>query len=544
MTLDWNGYRWEATCRTAENYYPRTIGFHWDGTKRVWWTGLFELAKQLEQFATPNAKIKFSSSNNQIALSRAMDSHLNFPAPKELSYLGFQKAGISYASPRTNSFNCDEMGLGKTIQAIGVCNADVNIKSILVVCPANLMLNWSKELTKWMVQKLSGDFATSTSLPNSNIVIVNYDKMAALRDKILQRKWHLHIYDEFQMLKNPDAKRTIAVLGRETGKYDKYLPPLEADKRLFLSGTPIVNRPIELFPALRVADPLGLGVSEYSFAKRFCGPNASDGDYSGASNLDALQERLRISVMIRRLKKDVLKDLPPKRRQILAVPLPALAKKAIEAEMNFYAQHEAAILTAVSKAEAAQAAGDKESFNAASRDLKDIHSVMFHEMARLRHDTGVAKVPFLIQHIETVLQEVQKLVVFCHHHDVMNPIAERFGTACVQHNGTMSIQQRDLSVWKYENDPNVRLFVGGITTAQGYTIVAGSNCIIGEEDWRPSIVTQAEDRLHRIGQKMHVLIQHFVFDGSLDARMVKRTVEKQEIADAALDTIGPFEGGM
>jgi len=287
---------------------------------------------------------------------------------------------------------------------------------------------------------------------------------------------------------------------------------------------------------LRIADPEGLGSNFWLFATKFCNATGKPfgRDYSGASNLDILQERLRASFMIRRLKKDVLTELPPKRRQIIAIPSTA-AKSVVQQELNFYVTNQAMIEEAVAKAEIAQREGDKESYDAAAQDLKGLRQAAFEQMSRLRHDTAVAKVPYLIDYLKNTLEQEDKIVLFAHHQDVINPILDKFTSVAVKFDGTMSNGQKQQSVDRFQQDPKCKLFIGSVTAAGvGITLTAASYVLFAELDWRPAMVTQAEDRLHRIGQKESVLVQHVVFDGSLDANMAKKIVEKQKIIDKAI----------
>jgi SWI/SNF-related matrix-associated actin-dependent regulator of chromatin subfamily A-like protein 1 len=507
-------------------------GFHHDFTSNCYWSGLTECARGLAIYADDRARAKLNAIDQQVALSMAVNASIEIPCPPGLQFLPFQKAGIAYALQRQNTLIADEMGLGKTVQAIGVCNASPNIRRILVICPAGLLLNWGREMQKWMTSKLTIEYASSTKLPNCDVVLVNYEIVGRLKDKILECYWDLHIYDESHYMKNPDAKRTMAVLGHEDAKRMKDSRPLAAKRKIFLTGTPILNRPIELWPMLRVADPEGLGANLWLFGKRFCGGTGQD--FSGASNLEILQERLRTSIMVRRLKKDVLTELPPKRRQIVAIPSTAV-KSVVQQELNFYVTNQAMIEEAIAKAEIAQKQGDKESYDAAARDLKDLRQAAFEEMSRLRHDTAVAKVPYLIDYLKNALGQADKIVLFAHHQDVINPILDKFTSVAVKFDGTMSNAQKQNSVDRFQHDPKCKLFIGSITAAGvGITLTAASYVLFAELDWRPAMVAQAEDRLHRIGQKESVLVQHVVFDGSLDANMAKKIVEKQEIIDKAI----------
>lgn len=536
MLLTHNGARWELTCSPANSAQVKATGMHFDYRSKKWWTGLTEVAKNFEIYADGRAQAKFGAEAKQIAFSKAMDANIVIPAPDGLEYLGFQKGGVAYAYERPDTLIADEMGLGKTIQVMGLINLDPTIQNILIVPPAGLLLNWERELLKWLTRKLSGDYAVGGKLPNSQIVLANYELIKRLKPQILARSWDLIVFDESHYCKNPEAMRTKACLGKQDADDDGTRHfSLEARRRLFLTGTPIMNRPIELWPMLRVADPEGLGANFHLFGKKFCkGWDAPWGwDYNGAGNLDLLQERLRAKIMIRRLKKDVLKELPPKRRQIVILPADTV-KAAVRAELDYFDKHKDVILDALAKVETDQIDGTEAQFNEAASDLKAMPKTSFEVISKLRHDTALAKIPFAIKHLENELEQSEKVVVFAHHHDVIRALAEHFKDAAVQCHGLMTLQQKQQSVDRFQDDPKCKLFIGAITVAVGYTLTAGDYCLIIEEDWRPGVVSQAEDRLHRIGQKKSVLIQHLCFDGSLDAHMVTKIIEKQAIIEAAL----------
>ncbi len=148
----------------------------------------------------------------------------------------------------------------------------------------------------------------------------------------------------------------------------------------------------------------------------------------------------------------------------------------------------------------------------------------------------MAKIPYVIQHVTDSIEDGGKVIVFAHHHDVIDALSAEFGSRAVTVYGSTAMTARQAAVDRFQKDPECQVFIGGIQAAGvGLTLTASAHVIFAELDWVPGNVTQAEDRAHRIGQKNMVLIQHLVLEGSLDARMARILVDKQEIIDQALD---------
>jgi SWI/SNF-related matrix-associated actin-dependent regulator 1 of chromatin subfamily A len=196
----------------------KAAGFKFDGAAKVWWTTSEAVAAKV---ARPDAVDLINGEREEAArkaqasieASRATNANVAIPAPEGLDYLGYQKAGIAYAMERDACLIGDDMGLGKTMQAIGTINADAGARSVLVICPASLKLNWAKELRKWLVRPLSIGVAEGKVIPTTDVVIINYDIVSKHRAAIDAREWDILIVDEAHYLKNPKAGRTKAVLG-------------------------------------------------------------------------------------------------------------------------------------------------------------------------------------------------------------------------------------------------------------------------------------------------------------------------------------------
>jgi SWI/SNF-related matrix-associated actin-dependent regulator 1 of chromatin subfamily A len=436
---------------------------------------------------------------DRIKASFATDTAFQPICPGGLTYLPYQKAGVEYALNTPSCLIADEPGLGKTIQALGLIN-EINPRRTLIVCPASLRINWRREAAKWLL------WADTT--------IVGYDELVRHPDRT-EGRWDLVIYDEAHYMKNLEAKRTRAGLG------------ISAGRRLFLTGTPIVNKPIELYPLLRAIDPKAWG-SIHDYGKAYCGarPMKINGrivwQYDGAANLKELQGRLRSTCMVRRLKKDVLKDLPPKIRQIIEIPAvcSSAGEKMLATVMEIWKSRKQAHTPEAVKA------------------LREAQQQAFESLSKIRHEQALAKAPAVVAHIRDLLEQVPKVVVFAHHRDVLLAITEsllQFHPCGVA--GGMSDEAKQRAVDGFQCDPEIRVFIGQIQAAGvGLTLTAASVVVFAELDWTPGSMNQCEDRCHRIGQKDSVLVQHLVLERSLDARICKTLVRKQEIIDQTLDS--------
>ncbi len=545
--------RWEA--RFAHNpqaiAFVKSLKYRWDPAARCWWTQDELAARAINDeaaLAEANAQIAqrnvakteaYEAAKVSVEASRATDADINVPAPAGLAYLGYQKGGIAYALERDATLIGDEMGLGKTIQAIGIANADATVRKVLIICPAFLKPNWLREWRKWDVKNLTVAYTSkhgwTAEHDFADVVITNYEMVKKFRAQIDARQWDLLVVDECHYLKNPDAQRTKAVLGQKANprRNKDAVAGVTARRRVFMTGTPVLNKPVELWPLCEALDPNGLGRNFFGFAKRYCNAynNGHGWEFGGASNLEELQGRLRGTFMVRRLKADVLKELPPKRRQIVPLTsdeIEAFVGKEGEADANFqYLQAELAIAEAMAKVD--------ETYAKRVQELEDATGAAFDEMARIRHELALAKVGAAIDYIRDALDELPCVAIMCHHTDVTERLQAAFAdVGAVVVNGTKSIEERQAAVDAFMRG-EARVFIGTIKTGVGYTITRTATMFFVELDWVPGNVSQAEDRIHRIGQTDSVLIQHLVADGSLDARMAQTLVDKQEVIDRALD---------
>lgn len=517
-----------------ERLIPKDAGFRWDSKSKYWWTKDIKKAEQLIKFADEATYRLLMQSDEdyqeKLAASQAVSSDINIPVPPGLTYMPFQKAGIEYALQRKDVLLADEMGLGKTIQAIGIINASPEIKKVLIICPASLKINWYRELNKWLIWKcklIDIVDAKHKRLSLADIHIINYDILKKFEDQFVNITYDLLIADEVHYCKSHKAQRSKAF----------YNIAEKAKMKAYLTGTPIINRPSELY---HIVNSLGFGMSWYEFMTKFTGAKKrkikgkSHWNTSGSLNLHELQTNLREKIMIRRLKEDVLTDLPAKLRQIIELPATGIIAEQIEKEKTWLkSYHDFKKQYATQKDKAI----NKEDYKKIVEKFKEFNVISFSEIAHIRHETAVAKIPAVIAHLKDALEAENKVVFFAHHRDVLNAVHEEFFKISVLFTGQTSFTNRQQAVDLFQNNQNTKLFCGSIQAAGvGITLTASSTVIFGELDWTPSSISQAEDRCHRIGQKDSVLVQHLLVDGSIDVRIAKIIIAKQEIIHNALDS--------
>lgn len=534
----------------AEKDVVKAAGFRWDPSAKTWWTDSAERAAKLIAHADAAAREAIAAHVNakaaSVAASRAADADISIPVPAGLSYLPYQKAGVAYALGKPGVLIADEMGLGKTIQAIGIANATPGLSRVLIVCPASLKLNWAREWAKWSVSGLTVGVVRKAGegLPDAGVVIVNYEIVGKLRAAIDAVRWDLLIVDEAHYLKNPKAQRTAAILGQKKPG-EAVAGAIAAERRVFLTGTPIVNRPIEAWPLIASLDPTGLGKSFWGYANRFCAARQGryGWDLSGASNLDELQAELRGRIMVRRLKADVLTELPPKTRQVVVLEADgADAKRAVAREQQAFVAYEQAVESLRAAVELAKAEGE-DGYRATVEQLRDAASVAFTEVSLARHEVALRKVPTMVEAV-LAAADSHPVVVMAHHKDVVEALRAALEAAevpAVVVTGDVAVEARQEAVDAFQQG-RAQVFIGTIRAAGvGLTLTRSSHVIFAELDWVPGNVSQAEDRCHRIGQRDNVLVQHYVLDGSLDARMARTLIAKQEVIDKALDRGGDVQ---
>lgn len=421
----------------------------------------------------------------------------------------FQREGVrAIYGFRGRVLLADEQGLGKTIQALEWVRRIPQRRPVVIVCPASVRYTWQAEAAlhfNMRTEVLEGFWTGGRGLPGE-IVILNYDILKSWLPVLIRERPQCVILDEIHYCKNISAGRTKAAI-----KLVK-----RASSVVGLSGTPLTNRPIELWPVLKIIRP-DIFPSREIFAWRYCAPRHTfwGWKYDGATRLPELNRILRSECMIRRLKKDVLPELPDKTRRIVSFKLKSYT------EYNRAEQDIVAWLKEFSPARANKA-----------RKSKALVKVGY--LLRL---AAKLKLPQTLQWIEEFFENHpgQKLFALTMHTFVIDYLKERF-KHCVVIDGRVTGRRRDEAVRTFQSNRRVNLCLGNWKAAGiGITLHASCNGVGLDFPWTPGDLLQGEDRLHRIGQKKNVWIHYLVALQTIEEKLMKLLRRKSKVLDSILN---------
>lgn len=436
----------------------------------------------------------------------------------------FQKYGVAFIQSRQGrALIADEMGLGKTIQALAWVHY-ANAYPALCIVPASVKLNWAREIQKFLPPEISVTllygrkvnkngrvtlFRKFKGVSNTkSITIINYDIIDAWKDHILETPPKTVILDEVQMIKTNSARRTKAAKLICKGR----------DHVISLSGTPILNRPSEFFNCLNILDPEQFK-DFWSYANKFVGPRstAHGWSFTGAKNKNDLHQLLKKTVMLRRLKTDVLKELPAKQRSVIPYEIDNRAEY-IYAENQFIAWV-------------------KENYGE-ERAIRASNAEALAKIEYLKQLTVKGKMKQIYSWVNDFLESTdQKLIVFAIHRATVDQIHTTYGGKSVKIYGGMSLPDRQESIDRFQKDDGVRLLVGNIKSAgTGINLTAASTTCFIELGWTPAEHDQAEDRVHRIGQEAEsVNAYYLVAERTIEEDIAFLLDQKREVITGVLD---------
>ncbi len=423
-----------------------------------------------------------------------------------ITLLPFQVIGRDFLAARSSAILADDMGLGKTYQFIEAAKL-VRAQSGIILCPQSIRHSWCKNMHSQyptvFIKEITGP---KIPIDPCAFNVINYDIVwrEPLISELKKYRWPLLGCDESHYLKSIDAKRTKVVLGR------KGLAGL-AERRWLMTGTPVLNRPIELYPTLRSLFPQLLGqyrdYTQYAF--HFCAA-FNDGfgfNVSGASNLDELG-RILGGVMLRRLKEEVMDQLPGLMfEKIYLDPSDKLLELAKQ-ELNI-----------------------------------PVTDVIGSQLSSIRRALGVLKILPAIKHIEELLITKKKIVAFVWHKDVAAGMKDHFKSRAVTYTGDENVREKDAALDRFIRDDQTQIFIGQLRAAgqgiDGLQHVCDT-CLIIEPSYVPGEIMQAVDRLRRMGQARPVLAQFLIVEGSRDEHIVDSLIVKQR----NINTLYQGKGGQ
>ena len=421
----------------------------------------------------------------------------------------FQKQGVAFLEKQKGrALIADEMGLGKTLQAISFLQLHPELRPAVVVCPASAKFVWQKEFKESCnindITILQG--RKNKDAVTSKIIIINYDILKNRVEEILSLTPKIVILDESHAIKDPTAQRTKAVR-----TLCEKIPHI-----ICLSGTPITNRPIEFFSCLNLLAPEKFP-NRFRFALRYCNARKSrfGWDMTGASNTEELNRILIQSIMIRRKKSEVLPELSPKTRTAISFEID---------NKKEYMAIEKDVLSWIKKNEGLEAA------------LKASKAEFLVKIEELKQSAARGKISAVKKWIEDFVDSDEKLVVFCTHTETINSLHDSFPKISVKFDGSTLNSEREEIVKKFQTDKNCKVFFGNIKAAgEAITLTTASNVAFMEFDWTPGRHLQAEDRVHRIGQKDSVTAYYLVAQDTIDERLAEILNKKSKILEEILD---------
>lgn len=434
-----------------------------------------------------------------------------------------QIEGIEFLKERKTVVLAHSMGLGKTRQAIIASE-----KRVIVVCPASIKINWKREIE--IVYPNDNIFivesGTKQEIPDSEWVIINYDMLPKYKDDIKGAGFQTAIIDEAHYIK-----------GKTTIRAKTTLEVVDDIERVYcLTGTPIMNRPIEMFNLLRaIRHDLGKKGNATIYSKRYCnghmetifrryGGMVRYWDETGATNIAELRELTKDSIL-RRTKEEVL-DLPEKIISIQTCKLNNLWQKEYDIAWDKYIEW---------------VRGNPE-----GKDIENILSAQhLIELGKLKQVCSRAKTIRVTEDILNAVEQGQKVVVFSQYTETINILCDNLKVKkikAVRLTGQNSMDERQDAVDRFQNDEDVKVFVANIKAGGvGINLTSASIVMFADMEWSPEIHNQASDRLHRIGQKQMVNVYYYVAEDTIEEDIIailetKRKIINELIGGSDIDT--------
>jgi len=427
----------------------------------------------------------------------------------------YQEKGVNkYHKLDGRILNADEMGLGKTLQSLIYADEVPDCRPIIVVCPAHLKYNWEREAMMHINMRAE---VLESQTPHQKIprnpapmYIINYDILRYWVRWLRSLNPQIVMIDECQFIQNRAAKRTKA-----TRRLCKGVP-----KVIAMSGTPLTTRPAELWPTLNIIRP-DLFPEFFTYAHRYCGPKKQrwGWEFKGATRLNELHEIMKRECMLRRKKKDVLKQLPKHSNHVELLPLSKAKYKEYQFALKDFIGW---LKTRVT---------DKGRIKRASR-VEALAKIGY--VSRL---VSELKMDSAIHWIKTTLDNIDgKLIVFARHKKIIAMLEEAFPAITVKIDGSVTGRKRQIAIDQFTHNSKKRMMIGQLLAAStGWNGTVANTCVFIELGDRPADHTQASARTDRIGQTKRSRSYYLIAKGTLEEKKCSALQKRQGILDKALD---------
>jgi SNF2 family DNA or RNA helicase len=481
--------------KIATQVYVEKLLIEKDTSYHIW--GKFFDSQELHDFWLPKVALLKNNKVENVVIDYEKYSHR---PPLE-----HQKEAIQKLAENKKFILADDMGLGKTTSTI-IAALETGAKKVLIICPASLKINWQREIENYSDRTTS--IIEGKKWDDADFIIINYDIIKNFHDDkkktestIVNSKFDLVIIDEAHYVQNSQAQRTKLI--NDIGK--------KVDRVWLLTGTPITSRPINYFNLLSLIDS-PVAQNWMAYVKRYCnGFQFQAGrrkiwNVSGASNLEELRDRTA-PLVLRRLKENVL-DLPEK--IITPVYLRLKSKEYEELMGEYYDWYDKS--------------GESDSL-----------TLQFTKLTKVRQVIAEEKTKATIELCENIIEQGKKVIVFTNFTKSLEMILQHFGKSAVRLDGQMSQKERQLSVDRFQNEDDVKIFVGNIKAAGvGITLTAAEAVVMNDLSFLPSDHSQAEDRSYRYGQKNNVLVYYPIFDNTVEGIIYDILKKKKNIFETIM----------
>jgi len=476
------------------------------------------MSKQLALYVSDKLE---SIENHELAsqLRQLSLESINWCAIKSIEENWFCGHVYDLSVPETHNYIANDIISHNTVQTLAYLATENQTFPALVIAPLVTLNNWQREVWKFLKKKSKNGRLLENQVPTSTLIrngksqdlgkfdfyIINYDLLHKRIDDLSKLNLKTIVCDEVQHLRSKSTKKYSAVKKLTALKSIKY--------RIGLSGTPIYNRGSEIWPIVDILRP-GLLGSFKEFCEYFCYVNEKGKAIVLENKRESLGEELRKHVMIRRKKSDVLKELKDKVRY----------KEVIDADINYYQKE----LDKIWKQLEEDQKNAETAFDKFTSYKRAIHSE--------RQAAGVAKLPHVIEFVKNIMEIEESVIVFCHHkaiHKLLHKSLGEYAPASIIGGQTDKERQKHIDMFQAGE---TKLMIAGLRAGNvGINLSRARYVIFAELDWSPAIHRQAEDRLHRIGQKNTVFAYYLIGNGTLDDHVADVLVDKSYEIDAIMD---------